>query len=90
MHNQNETQQHGGSKHVDRPFLYTYVPNLDAESFFFYSAGKCFYCTRAWCGMCSCKSGPGYETNAFLNSVDARYCIQSKESKSMRLFKANS
>ena len=44
MHNLNEMQQHGGSRHVDRPFLYTYIPNSDAGSFF-YSAGKCFYCT---------------------------------------------
>ena len=35
MHNQNEMQQHEWSRHVDRPFLYTYVPNSDAESFFF-------------------------------------------------------
>ena len=34
MHNQNEMQQHERSRHVDRPFLYTYVPNSDAESFF--------------------------------------------------------
>ena len=32
--NQNEMQQHGGSRHVDRPFLYTYVPNSDEDSFF--------------------------------------------------------
>ena len=35
MHNQNEMQQHERSRHVGRPFLYTYVPNSDAESFFY-------------------------------------------------------
>ena len=45
MHNQNETQQHGESRHVERTFLYTYVPNSGADSFF-YSAGRCFYCTH--------------------------------------------
>ena len=45
MHNQNETQQHGESRHVERTFLYTYVPNSDAE-IFMYSAGRCFYCTH--------------------------------------------
>ena len=45
MHNQNEMQQHGESRHVERTFLYTYVPNSDAESFL-YSAGRCFYCTH--------------------------------------------
>ena len=45
MHNQNETQQHRESRHVERTFLYTYVPNSDAESFL-YSAGRCFYCTH--------------------------------------------
>ena len=45
MHNQNETQQHRESRHVEWTFLYTYVPNSDAESFL-YSAGRCFYCTH--------------------------------------------
>ena len=45
MHNQNETQQHRESRHVERTFLYIYVPNSDAESFL-YSAGRCFYCTH--------------------------------------------
>ena len=30
------------------------------------------------------------DRNAFLNSVDALYCIQCKESKTMRLFEAHS
>jgi hypothetical protein len=34
LHNQNEMQQHERPRHEDRPFLYTYVPNSDAESFF--------------------------------------------------------
>ena len=35
MHNQNEMQQHERPRHEDRPFLYTYVPNSDAENFFY-------------------------------------------------------
>ena len=44
MHNQNETQQHRESRHVERTFLYTYVPNSDAVSFLC-SVGRGFYCT---------------------------------------------
>ena len=147
MHNQNETQQHGESRHVEKTFLYTYVPNSDAESFL-YSAGRCFYCTHVqlvrettisliqsvpvWKFFETCHTIQHYvltlfcisryiskwlcynlasfsstkstnirlfcmvdwntcpERNAFLKCVDALYCSQSKESKTMRLFKAHS
>ena len=53
------SNMHGESRHVDRPFLCTYVPNSDADNVFYFAGGVSIVRVCNWCGRLLSKFAPG-------------------------------